>query len=271
MTEAEGINVERHDSIAVVKMTRSEKANALDGYATIELLATLRALSDDPSVAAIVLTGDGDSFSAGGDFDTIRAMRDSREVRDQILSAHRDLFWTLVRLPVPIVAAVQGPAIGAGCTLALLCDVVLMADSAFLSDPRVSLGLLDGAGGLVLWPLLTSLSAAREHLLLGDRLTGDDAYRLGLVSRVLPVADVLPAAIELAGRFTKMPAHSVQAARRLLNFHLERAASMLDACYLAESTCFDSPEFSERLEELTQRHGSKAVAAGQDQSTTASP
>ena len=79
-----------------------------------------------------------------------------------------------------------GPAVGAGVTVALLCDLVVMAQDAFLSDPRVSLGLLDGAGGIVLWPLLTSLSAAKEHLLLGDRVSGVEAHRLGLANRAVP-------------------------------------------------------------------------------------
>jgi enoyl-CoA hydratase len=255
---AVSVDVEHHDAVAVVRLTRSAKANALDGDATDALLQTLRTVAAEPDVAAVVLTGNGDSFSAGGDFDTIRAMRDDRQVRDQILAAHRDLFWTLVRFPVPTVAAVQGPAIGAGCTLALLCDCAVMADTAFLSDPRVSLGLLDGAGGFLIWPLLTSLAAAREHLLLGDRISGEEAYRLGLVNRVAPPTEVLPAAVDLARRFSELPRQSVQAARRLLNFHLERSAQMLDACSLAETACFDGPEFSERLEELARRHESRA-------------
>ena len=92
----------------------------------------------------------------------------------------------MTRLPFPTVAAVNGAAVGAGVTVALLCDLVVMAEDTFLSDPRVSLGLLDGAGGLLLWPLLTSLSAAKEHLLLGDRVSGVEAHRLGLVNRAVP-------------------------------------------------------------------------------------
>ena len=112
-------------------------------------------------------------------------------MRDAVLDAHQELFWVMTRLPFPTVAAVNGAAVGAGVTVALLCDLVVMAEDTFLSDPRVSLGLLDGAGGLLLWPLLTSLSAAKEHLLLGDRVSGVEAHRLGLVNRAVPAADVL--------------------------------------------------------------------------------
>src|ERR1700684_4702966 len=83
-------------------------------------------------------------------------------------------------LPFASVAAINGAAVGAGVTVALLCGRVVRAQDAFLSDPRVALGLLDGAGGILLWPLLTSLSAAKEHLLLGDRIGSGEAHRLGL-------------------------------------------------------------------------------------------
>src|SRR5258708_9210750 len=92
-----------------------------------------------------------------------------------------------------------------------------MAADAFLSDPRVSLGLLDGAGGLVLWPLLTSLSAAKEHLLLGDRVSGTEAHRLGLVNRAVPASDVLEEALQLANRLAPPPAQPGRLVRKLPN------------------------------------------------------
>lgn len=152
----------------------------------------------------MVLTGEGSAFSAGGDFKTIRAMRDDRSLRDTVLAAHQELFWAMTRLPFPTVAAVNGAAVGAGVTVALLCDLVVMAEDSFLSDPRVSLGLLDGAGGLLLWPLLTSLSAAKEHLLLGDRVSGAEAHRLGLANRAVPATDVLEEALRLADRLAAL-------------------------------------------------------------------
>src|SRR6202000_540644 len=121
-------------------------------------------------------------------------------VRDAILDKHQELFWVMNRLPVATVAAGHGAAIGAGGTRALLCDLVVMAQDAFLSDPRVALGLLDGAGGIVLWPLLTSLSAAKEHLLLGDRVPSAEAHRLGLVNRVVPTEETVAASLDLAYR-----------------------------------------------------------------------
>jgi enoyl-CoA hydratase len=247
------VTVERVGPVAVLTLARPEKRNAMDGEVTDDLLAAVRALGADDAVHALVITGAGDAFSAGGDLDTLHAMRADRQVRAAILGAHNELFWEMIRLPIPTVAAVNGPAVGAGVTVALLCDIVVMAEHAYLRDPRVSLGLLDGAGGLVLWPLLTSLSAAKEYLLLGDRVMAVEAQRLGLANRVVPAAGVLDESLRFGRRLAALPAQAVRETRRLLNFHVERAATMLDECSRAESACFDTDEHGLLLEQLSSR------------------
>jgi enoyl-CoA hydratase len=237
----------------MVALARQAKSNAMDGEVTVALLNTLRALSESGDVRAMVLTGDGRSFSAGGDIQTIREMGADKGVRDAMLDKHQELFWAMNRLPFATVAAVNGAAIGAGVTVALLCDLVVMAQDAFLSDPRVALGLLDGAGGIVLWPLLTSLSAAKEHLLLGDRIPSAEAYRLGLANRVVPAEETVAVAIDLARRLGRLPQHAVREARRLLNSHIERAAPVLAECARAESECFDTEDHRAALERLSVR------------------
>jgi enoyl-CoA hydratase len=240
-------------------LNRPEKANALDAELADALLDAVLGLRDDAEIHALVLTGEGGAFSAGGDFDTIRAMRNDRRLRELVLEVHQDLFRVITRLPFPTVAAVNGAAVGAGVTVALLCDLVVMAEDTFLSDPRVSLGLLDGAGGLVLWPLLTSLSAAKEHLLLGDRVSGVEAHRLGLVNRAVPAADVLDEALTLARRLAALPPQAVREARRLLNSHIDRAAVILEDCARAESDCFDTEEHRVLLDRLTARIAAKSA------------
>jgi len=251
--------VERHGPVACVTLSRPEKANAMDAEVTDALLGTVLNLRDDADVHAMVLTGQGSAFSAGGDIETIRAMREDRQMRDAVLEAHQELFWVMRRLPFPTVAAVNGPAVGAGVTVALLCDLVVMAEDAFLSDPRVSLGLLDGAGGFVLWPLLTSLSAAKEHLLVGDRVSGREAHRLGLANRAVPASDVLAEALQLAKRLGALPAQAVRQARQLLNSHIDRAAAILPDCARAESECFDTEEHRVLLERLSARVAAKTT------------
>jgi enoyl-CoA hydratase len=251
--------VDRDGAVACVTLARPEKANAMDTEMTDALLTAVQSLRDDPGVRALVLTGEGSAFSAGGDIGTIRAMREDRRLRDAVLDAHQELFWVMTRLPFPSVAAVNGAAVGAGVTVALLCDLVVMAQDAFLSDPRVSLGLLDGAGGFVLWPLLTSLSAAKEHLLLGDRVSGTEAHRLGLANRAVPAAEVLDEALGLADRLAALPAEAVRLTRQLLNSHIDRAAAILPDCARAESACFDTEEHRVLLERLSARVAAKTA------------
>ncbi|MCW2914493.1 MAG: putative enoyl-CoA hydratase [Actinomycetia bacterium] len=245
------VSVEVDEAVAVITLHRPERANAMDGELTDALLAGIRMLRDDDRVRCMVLTGAGDAFSAGGDIETIREMRDDPQIREAVLRAHKALFWELTRLPFPAIAAVNGPAVGAGVTIALLCDLVVIAEDAFLSDPRVALGLLDGAGGFVLWPLLTGLAAAREHLLLGDRVMAAEALRLGLANRVVRKQEVLAESLCLARRLAKLPAPAVREARRLLNFHVERAAAVvLDDSSRAEYQCFDTAEHHALVERL---------------------
>lgn len=252
------VRVDRDGPVAVVTLSRPGKSNAMDGETTEALLAALGSLSARGDVGAMVLTGQGGAFSAGGDVQTIKEMGRDRMFRDAILSAHQRLFHTMTRLPFASVAAVNGAAVGAGVTAALMCDLVVMADTAFLSDPRVSLGLLDGAGGIVLWPLLTSLSAAKEYLLLGERLGGDEAHRLGLVNRVVPQEDVHAEALRLAHRLAALPRQAAAQMRRLLNAHMDRMGSVVEDSRRAEYACFDTDEHRLQLERLSERLGTRA-------------
>jgi enoyl-CoA hydratase len=248
------VTAERDGPVLVVTLSRPAAANAMDGEVTDALLAVVRSARADNSIRGMVLTGAGRVFSAGGDLATIRAMSEDRQLRDAVLHAHGELFWEMVRLPFPSVAAVNGAAVGAGVTVALLCDLVVMAADAFFSDPRVALGLLDGAGGLLLWPVLTSLSAAREYLLLGDRISAARAYELGLANRVAAQEHVLAEATLLAHRLAELPKRATQEARRLLNAPVEQAATLLLAdSARAECECFDTAEHRQQVDKLARR------------------
>jgi enoyl-CoA hydratase len=252
------VRVDRDGPVAIVTLSRPVKANAMDGEITEALLAALDSLSTRGDVGAMVLTGQGAAFSAGGDVETIKEMGRDHTYRGAILGAHQRLFHTMTRLPFASVAAVNGAAVGAGVTVALMCDLVVMADTAFLSDPRVSLGLLDGAGGIVLWPLLTSLSSAKEYLLLGDRLGGDEAYRLGLVNRLVPQCDVHTEAVRLAHRLAALPQQAATQMRRLLNSHMDQTGRLLEDSTRAEYACFDTDEHRLQLERLSERLATRA-------------
>ena len=129
----------------------------------------------------------------------------------------------MVRCRLPIVAAVNGPAVGLGCSLVALSDIVFMAESAHLADPHVLLGLVAADGGPVVWPLLTSLQLAKEYALTGDRIPAERAAEIGLVNHVCPDDEVLDQAMACAHRIARLPKGAVEDTKRIINIQLERA------------------------------------------------
>ncbi|HEY3673545.1 MAG TPA: enoyl-CoA hydratase/isomerase family protein, partial [Acidimicrobiia bacterium] len=211
--------------LRMITLNRPEHRNALNAELHTALVTAFRAAAAEPEVRAIVLTGAGSAFSAGGDFGLIHRMQDDPETRRSTFETSRALFRAVVDLDIPIVAAVNGPAVGAGCSFALMADVVFMADSTYLSDPRVAIGLVSGDGGAVLLPLLAGLPAARAYLLTGDRIPADEAHRLGLVHKVVPTEQVFDEALAFAQRLVALPPLAVRATKRALNLHVSLAAS----------------------------------------------
>ena len=146
----------------------------------------------------MVLTGRGRAFSAGGDFHVMTRVQRDEAFREQNIDEARRIITGMVRCPVPVIAAVNGPAVGLGCSLALLSDMVLMAEGAYLADPHVQVGLVAGDGGAMVLPLIVGLARAKELLFLGERVSGEEAVRLGLANRVVPRDKLLDEAMDLA-------------------------------------------------------------------------
>jgi enoyl-CoA hydratase len=244
--------------VRVLTLNRPASRNALDGPLHAAMLSAVRTVADEPEVRAVVLTGAGDAFSAGGDFGLIAQMQLDPDLRGETLKRGRTLFWSLLALEVPVIAAVNGPAVGAGATLALLCDIVLMAEQAYLAEPRSSIGLVPGDGGAIVWPLLAGVPAARAYLLTGDRMPAAEAHRLGLVHRVVGSDALLEDAMTLADRLAGLSPHAVRATKRALNLQLETAAlAGFEFALDAESQSFETPE----LQAAVQRHSERAGGA----------
>jgi enoyl-CoA hydratase/carnithine racemase len=228
--------------VRVLTLNRPARGNSLDPELHRALVDALRAARSDPRVLALVLTGAGSAFSAGGDLELIRQLRDDDEARQDTFDTARALFNEMT-MGKPIIAAVNGPAVGAGCTLALACDVVFMAEDTFLADPHIQVGLVPGDGGAALWPMLTSLATAKAYLLTGDRVPAAEAFRLGLVHQVVEREEVLGVATRMAERIADRPAAAVCETKRALGLHLGgAAANAFDAAMAAEDRSFDTPE-----------------------------
>jgi enoyl-CoA hydratase len=248
------IQVEADGPIRIVRLNRPEQLNATNHVLHQGLAGLFPQLSEDAEARVAVLTGAGRAFSAGGDFSYIDELTKDSALRRQTLVHGRQIVTGMVGCRVPIVAAVNGPAVGLGCSLVALSDIAYMAESAHLADPHVLIGLVAADGGPVTWPLLTSLMLAKEYALTGDRIPARRAAEMGLVNHVVPDAEVLDAALACAGRIAALPQGAVEDTKRILNLHLERAVlATLDFALSAEDRSFGSPELRANLDRLLPR------------------
>ncbi len=249
------IEVELDGPVRVVRLNRPEQLNATNHELHKALADLFPQIDADAGARAVVLTGNGRAFSAGGDFDYLGALASDTGLRHETLEDGRRIVVNMVRCRVPVVAAVNGPAVGLGCSLVALSDIVFMAESAYLADPHVLLGLVAADGGPVTWPLLTSLQLAKEYALTGERIPARRAAEIGLANHVCADEEVLEQALACAGRIAELPQGAAEDTKRILNLHLERAVlSTLDFALAAEHRSFDSVELRANLE---RRQGSE--------------
>lgn len=229
--------------IRLLELNRPGQLNAMSEAMHTALAGVWSLLADDDEARVVVITGRGRAFSAGGDFDVMTRVQSDAEFRDRNVREARDIMAGMVRCRLPVVAAVNGPAVGLGCSLALLSDLVVIADDAFLADPHVQVGLVAGDGGALVLPLLVGLHRAKELLFLGDRVPAADAVRLGLANRAVPADQVLDEAMALAERLAALPRQALQDTKRAVNLHLERAlADVAEPALLAERESMQSPD-----------------------------
>ena len=247
----EEIEVSADGPLRIITLNRPADLNAVNESLHTGLALLWPRLSADRDARAAVLTGRGKAFSAGGDFAYLDELRRDAELRARTLAYGRDLVLGMARCRVPVVAAVNGPAVGLGCSLAALSDIVFMAESAYLADPHVQVGLVAADGGPLTWPLHTSLLVAKEYALTGARIPAARAVELGLANHV--VADPVAEAVACAKRMVELPRQAVESTKRLLNLHLERAVlATLDFAMTAEEQSFQTDDFRVTIERLTE-------------------
>ncbi len=250
------LTVSSEGPIRLMCMNRPEALNAANGDLHRRLAEVWTEVEADEECRGVVLTGAGRAFSAGGDLGVLRQMHGDPTYREKILREGRRIIEGMVRFPWPIVAAVNGPAVGLGCSLAGLSDVVLVEESAYLADPHVSVGLVAGDGGVLTWPLLTSLLRAKEYLLTGDRIPAVKAVEFGLANRVVPDGTSKEEALVLAQRMATQPPAALKATKRALQYGLERAVrELLDFAVLAESVSSASAEHDAALTRMEKAAG----------------
>jgi enoyl-CoA hydratase len=248
------IRVERDGDVIVATIDHPDSPiNAVDARLHHDLGELFRTLKQERTARAVVLTGAGRAFSAGGDMAWFPQLR-SAEAAHALRREAKQLIWDLLDVEVPIVCALNGAAVGLAASVALLCDVVVMADDARIVDPHVHVGLVAGDGGAAIWPLLLGPLAAKRHLLLGEPLTAAEAERLGVAAEVCPSADVAARGRAWADRLAAGAPLAVQGTKLAVNAQVKRALlDSFDVSTALEIPCFFSADHAEAVEAFTQK------------------
>lgn len=236
--------VERHGKVLTVAMNRPESLNAIDAQLHTDLTYVFADIAQDSEVEAVILTGAGRAFCAGGDIQWFTRM--TQEELDTLFVEARKLIVDMLELPQPLISVVNGPAIGLGATLALMCDVIYMDERARIGDPHVTVGLVAGDGSAAIWPWLVGAARAKQYLMTGDLIDATEAERIGLVNVVKPSEELMPAAMAFAERLADGPTQAIRATKHSVNKILRDTVNLvLDTSLAFEKASFKSEDHKE--------------------------
>ncbi|PTW63188.1 2-(1,2-epoxy-1,2-dihydrophenyl)acetyl-CoA isomerase [Breoghania corrubedonensis] len=254
------LHASRDGYVLILQISDPETRNALNGDAFYsELEEAIRSANADLSIRAVIVTGDGKAFSSGGN---VRDMRDRKGMfggtPEQIAEQYRTgiqriprAFW---ELDVPCIAAVNGPAIGAGCDLACMCDLRIASERAVFAESFVRVGIVAGDGGSWLLPRIIGYSRAAEMAFTGDPVDAETALSLGLVSRVVPPDELMPAAMALAERIAANPPHVLRWTKRLLKqSHHDRLDAVLSQAATYQAMAHGTQDHVEAVAALLEK------------------
>jgi enoyl-CoA hydratase/carnithine racemase len=201
------------NGIAVLKLNRPEELNAFGQTTHREVEDVFVDLADDPEVNVVIFTGEGRAFSAGGNVKNMAERAGSEAGWQRITGTYyaaKRIIENILNCPKPTIAAINGDAMGLGASLALACDIQVIAETARIADTHVRVGLVAGDGGTVIWPLLLGPNRAKDMLMRGKVIKGVEAQQMGLVNYVVPVEQVLAKAQEIATEINNLPPLAVR-------------------------------------------------------------
>ncbi|GAA3446778.1 enoyl-CoA hydratase/isomerase family protein [Planomonospora venezuelensis] len=233
------------DGVLRVVISEPRRLNAVDMTGHRELAEIWRDADLDDDVRAVVVRGEGEVFSAGGDLSMIEEMTRDHATRMRIFTEARDIVYNVINCSKPVVSAIQGPAVGAGLAVALLADVSVAGRSAKIIDGHTRLGVAAGDHAAIVWPLLCGLAKAKYHLLLCEPVTGAQAEAMGLVSLCVDDGEVHERALEIASRLAAGSAEAIRLTKYSLNNWLRLAGPSFDASLAMEFLGFTGPDVAE--------------------------
>jgi enoyl-CoA hydratase len=236
------------DGVMLMTLNRPEVMNATNARMHFELSRVWGVLADDVTVRAVVVTGAGErAFSAGGDLDWLARLAGNADETSVVLKEAGDIVYNMLAFEKPIISAINGVAVGAGLAVALMADISVMAQEARIGDGHVRIGVSAGDHAVIIWPLLCGLAKAKYYLMTADFIDGKEAERIGLVSFTMPRSEVLPKALEVAGKLARGSQNAIRYTKRSLNNWMRLAQPAFDASMALEMLCFMGEDAKEGI------------------------
>ncbi len=229
------------------------RLNAVDRAMHAELCDIWPVIDRDPDTRVVVVHGEGGVFSAGGDLEMVKATASDFEYRNGVMREARQLVHHMIDCCTPVVSAIEGPAVGAGLAVALLADISIAGRTARLIDGHTKLGVAAGDHAAVIWPLLCGMAKAKYYLMTCESLSGEEAERIGLVSRCVEDDVVLDTAMEVARKLAAGSTTALRWTKYTMNNWLRQAGPTFDASVAMEMLGFTGPDVVEGVAAIEQK------------------
>ena len=257
--EGFALRFERNEPGVLEVVFDGPNLNAVDARVHADLPDVFRAIDRDPEVRAVIVRGAGKAFSAGGSFEVVEELSRSHAGRMRVMREARDLVYSVVNCSKPIVSAIHGPAVGAGLVVAMCADISIAARTAKIVDGHTRLGVAAGDHASMVWPLLCGMAKAKYYLLTCEKLTGEEAERIGLVSLCVDDDKLLDTARGVARGLAGGAQEAIQLTKQSLNNWWRMTSPIFEASLGYEFVGFGGPEVVEGLASHRERRAPKFV------------
>jgi enoyl-CoA hydratase len=243
----------QENGVLLITLDNPGKMNATDAQMHLEISTIFRDVDSDPNINAVVVTGAGNAFSAGGELEWIKEQVGNYTQTMRVMREAGEIVRSMIDCDTPIISAINGVAVGAGLAVALMADISIMNEDARITDGHIRLGVAAGDHAVAIWPLLCGMAQAKYYLLTADFIDGKEAARIGLVTKAVPADEVLSTALAVAQKVATGPRDAVRFTKRSLNHWLRQALPNFEASLAYEMLNFLGPDAQEGLSALIEK------------------
>ena len=248
------VETELDRGVLTIRLNQPDTMNAFTAGMHTTMSTIWDRVNDDDEVKVAVLTGAGKAFSAGGNVPNMQKKIDDPKLWEAGMPEARRIVYRMLECEKPVIARVNGHAVGLGATVALLCDIIIAADHAKFGDPHVKAGLVAGDVGALIWPQLVGYARAKEYLLTGDLMSAAEAERIGLINHCVPMAELDDKVYGLARRLAEGATKSINWTKRTVNIPLRQLAhSMMDLSISLETQSNLTGDHQEAVSAFSQK------------------